>query len=202
MSDLILPQLWPGLETCGHTQLPFLPISQIRSDPWLWVIISCSIPDPAGDGWKYSLGKRQFGFEPLWWASHVRHYASPGHYGWPQPIDSGHQDVIHALRNHYVDCYEESNFIPNQIIYWDPIHNNLDEDKFAADTQSLFHFNGGIPQEIAFLNNLTKISRNIPVFVWLFGQMDVIMKHLGFVPPFSIVALGNTARTQHTSASS
>ena len=120
------------------------------------------------------------------------HYASPGHYRWPQPIDSCHQDVIHALRNHYVDCYEESNFIPNQIIYWDPIHNNLNEDKFVADTQSLFHFNWGIPQEIAFLNNLTKISRNIPMFVWMFEQMDVIMKHLGFVPPFSIVALGNT----------
>ena len=27
--------------------------------------------------------------------------------------------------------------------------------------------------------------------------MVVIMRHLGFVPPFSIVALGNTARAQH-----
>ena len=169
-----------------------------------WSSAAAFLTPLAGAGWKYSLGKRQFGFEPPHeplMSDITLHYASPGHYRWPQPIDSSHQDVIHALRNHYVDCYEESNFIPNQIIYWDPIHNNLNEDKFVADTQSLFHFNWGIPQEIAFLNNLTKISRNIPMFVWLFEQMVVIMKHLGFVPPFSIVALGNTARTQHTAAS-
>ena len=92
--------------------------------------------------------------EAIWvWApSHVWHYASPGHYGWPQPIDSRHYDVIHTLRNHYVEwigmggmrkvilsliklCFETRS----------PI-DNLNEDKFVFDTQALFHLNWGIPR--------------------------------------------------------
>lgn len=56
-------------------------------------------------------------------------------------ITGDHNPLIAAIKSDsYVPysllcrCYEESNFIPNQIIYWDLIPNNLNEDKFVADT--------------------------------------------------------------------
>ena len=69
----------------------------------LWVIINCNIPDPQSSlepGWKYSLGKRQLGFDSPLMSNIMRHPAITGDHN---PLIAAIKSDSCARIHYYVD---------------------------------------------------------------------------------------------------